>query len=571
VIDTTRIRTGFDVEALLGGEWFRVAFQALSDVGKLFPNGLPPPAPPDAAVVVTAVAVVFDPPGRDLRIDFTVDGVPATLLATLALDASGTLLMVTTDLPGVQFTVPFDLLDGLAAPPVLQKVPEEEESAPAIALLVNLDLRTSPQSEEPQPLGEHEPRGDPSLAVSFLPLGQDMAIGIGKATFPRFANDAWHTQLRAEDGTHPFPDAENEQGNWESISIAAQSGRIRATLKAHVPIDSPLVDLIPDATITIDIDMTPTLVDGAVVFTMHVDTDVDTGILGDLVAGIAGGLIGLLVGLFTGGLFLAAGIGFVVGIIVLEVAEHVAEGIVERRVRASLEGEPAPAPLLSCRNDVVVEATPEEDSGGLVLGPTRAIPRSIPIHTDRPDALHERTILVTTRYDEVQMNASGLALAGPAAAEERFQPLEARLIGRTRAPSPDGEPGQLETLVYRAANGTTVELPLAEVLQRMAEAELAGSPRVRNAPPGSRFRIPEGRLPTVCLTPTNIWREETIITDALFSSGVDLQIREAVELQDAAALVVHGLQLIHPKNANPYFRAPADETLENNFESLPAF
>ena len=571
MVDTTRIQSGFDVEVLLGGGWFRTAFQALADAGKLFPGGVPPPAPPDAAVVITAVAVVFDPPGRDIRIDFTVDGTPTTALATLALDASGSVLEATTDLPGVEFSVPLDVLDGLAGPPLLAKLAGEADSDPAIALLVNLDLRTSPQSGDPLPFGQHEPRGDPSLALSFLPPGKDMAIGIGKATFPRFANDAWHTQLRAADGSHPFPDAENESGNWESVSITAQSGRIRATLKAHVPIDSPVIDLIPDASVTIDIDMTPTLVDGVVVFTMHVDTDVDTGILGDLVAGIAGGLIGLLVGLFTGGLFLAAGIGFVVGIIVLEVAEHVVEGIVERRVRASLEGEPAPAPLLTCRNDVVVEATPEEDSGGLVLGPTRAIPRSIPMHTDRPDALHERTILVTTRYDEVAMNASGLALAGAAVAEERFQPLEARLIGRSRAPSPDGEPGQLETLIYRAGNGTTVELPLAEVLQRMAEAELRGSPRVKNAPPGSRFRIPEGRLPTVCLTPTNIRREETIITEALFSSGVDLQIREAVDLQDSAALVVHGLQLIHPKNANPYFRAPGDETLENNFESLPAF
>jgi hypothetical protein len=562
VIDTTRIRSGFDVEVLLGGGWFRVALQALSDAGRLFPDG--------AAVAITGVAVVFDPPGRDLRIDFTVDGTPVTALATLALDASGTVLEVTTDLPGVEFSLPLDLLAGLASPPSLAKVAGDGDFDPAIALLANLDLRTSSQSEEPLPAGEHEPRGDPSLALSFLPLGQDMAIGIGKATFPRFANDAWHTQLRAEDGTHPFPDAENEQGNWESVSIAAQSGRIRATLKAHVPIDSPLIDLIPDASITITIDMTPGLADGVVVFTTQVDSDVDTGILGDLVAGIAGGLIGLLIGFLAGGPFIGVS-GFVVGIIVLEVAEHVAEGIVERRVRANIEGEPAPEPLLVCRNDVVMEATPEHDEGGLVLGPTRAIPRSIPIHTDRPDALHQRTILVTTQYDEVAMNASGLAIAGAAAAEERFQPLEARLIGRTRAPSPDGEPGQLGTLIYRAANGTTVELPLAEVLLRMAEAELAGSPRVRNAPSGSRFRIPEGRLPSVCLTPTNIRREETVITEALFSSGVDLQIREAVALQDAAALVVHGLQLIHPKDANPYFRAPADETLENNFESLPPF
>lgn len=31
------------------------------------------------------------------------------------------------------------------------------------------------------------------------------------------------------------------------------------------------------------------------------------------------------------------------------------------------------------------------------------------------------------------------------------------------------------------------------------------------------------------------------------------------------------LQLIHPKNGKPYFRAPANESTDDNLESLPEF
>jgi hypothetical protein len=57
----------------------------------------------------------------------------------------------------------------------------------------------------------------------------------------------------------------------------------------------------------------------------------------------------------------------------------------------------------------------------------------------------------------------------------------------------------------------------------------------------------------------------------LFSSGVDLRVSDAVVLQDAGVLILPEFQLIHPKDDNPYFRAKADSSVENNLEALPEF
>jgi hypothetical protein len=113
--------------------------------------------------------------------------------------------------------VHFEVFDDLAELPTLTKVPGEDGFAPGIVLLAILDLQASPQDEEPLPDGEFVPRGDASLAVSFLPLDRDLVVGVGRATFPRFANDVWHSQLRAEDGSHPFPNEDDPQGTWNEV------------------------------------------------------------------------------------------------------------------------------------------------------------------------------------------------------------------------------------------------------------------------------------------------------------------------------------------------------------------
>jgi hypothetical protein len=105
----------------------------------------------------------------------------------------------------------------------------------------------------------------------------------------------------------------------------------------------------------------------------------------------------------------------------------------------------------------------------------------------------------------------------------------------------------------------------------MGEAEIRAPFDVRPEPAEAAFRRPEGRLPTVCLRAESIRREDTVVTEIKFDSGLDLRVEDAVRLQDAGGLVVRHLQLIHPENANPYYRSFADSTTENNLENFPTF
>jgi hypothetical protein len=233
-------------------------------------------------------------------------------------------------------------------------------------------------------------------------------------------------------------------------------------------------------------------------------------------------------------------------------------------VVASLDGEEI-LPLYTCEDEVVVEAEPNHEDAGLVGSFVNAIPRSIPVGNDRPDPLHERTVVVEALYDEFQMDESGLAFAGSVQIGERFQPLPAALVGRRR------ENDLLHSLVYRTPDDTEVEIPLDVVFERMEEGELRAPFKIRTPPEESETRIPAGRLPSVCLTADAIRRSDTVVREIHFSSGLDLRVSEAVDLQDAGAIIVRGLQLIHPKNANPYYRAPANSETDDNFENLPRF
>ncbi|MDX1450533.1 MAG: hypothetical protein R3246_15910, partial [Acidimicrobiia bacterium] len=299
MIDTSRIVSGFDVELQLGGGWFLTALRGLNDNGALIPGPLPPPAPPDADVDVSEVAIIFDP-GFDLRIDLLVAGLPFQVRAALALNDEGTELAVTTELPGVALTVPFGVFDDLAGPPVLQKVPGDGAHQPVIALLANMNIRASAQTDDPLPEDRHVERGDPGLARSTLPLGQDVVLCIGRETFERMANNVWHTSLRSDDGAHPLPDEDDPLGSWSKVTMVPQNGRVRLRLEGDIPADSPIIDVIPDPHVTVTLDIVPVLTAGTVAFEVQVDANVDTGLLGDIFAFVVGGLVGFIVGLVVG-------------------------------------------------------------------------------------------------------------------------------------------------------------------------------------------------------------------------------------------------------------------------------
>ncbi|MEI9810586.1 MAG: hypothetical protein WDO16_23450 [Bacteroidota bacterium] len=234
---------------------------------KLLPDGPPPPFPPDAPVVITGASIIFEEE-FNLLISLTIAGIPIDQKALVALSPDGSELNITTE-SGNESTIPFKVLNGLAEPPEFVTIPGDAEHEPVMALLANLDLITNPQSEDP---GDFIDRGDAANAQSFLPLGQHIAIGVGKETYERFANNLWHTDLRADDdGSHPLPSADDRQGHWNRVRMLPENGRIRVILEGVRPID-----ILPDADITITVLITPSVsAEGKLNFTMDFDTDVD--------------------------------------------------------------------------------------------------------------------------------------------------------------------------------------------------------------------------------------------------------------------------------------------------------
>jgi hypothetical protein len=558
---TSRIASGFDIELQLGGGWFLTAVNLLNDHGLLAP-GTP--------VIISNVQITFEP-DWDLQID--VLGFPVPILARVQLSADGSQLTITTNLPQVPpIAIPFGALSNLAGTPQLVKLAGDDDHEPALAVLANMNIQAGSQSEAPLPEGEFVARGDPAAAQSFLPRGQHIAFGMGRTTFARFANNLWHTNLRAEDGTHPLPDAENKVGSWSKVTMRPESGRFRLILEGDIPVDSPLIDIVPDPHVTITLLVTPMLVDGALSFDIQTETDVDTGLLGDLFAALSGGvlgaIIGFVVGLLTGGILVAvlvgAAIGAVVGVITLEVAEVVVEGIVQREIKAKLDGEPLAE--IHCNRDGIVQiAKPATDGGSFNLSVLDAIPTSIPIHTANPqnEFLYKQSLLVTAVYDELAVNADGFGVAGTSGTEERFQPEIVRLT------SVMYEDERLQSLTYRRTDGAQQTLSVVDVLGRAADGELAPPFKIFQEPDDASLRIPEGQLACVCLKPVAIRQGRTIVEEIEFEGGLRLRVPDAIALQDAGALVVLGYQLIHPRDYKSYYRAKADFFKDNNFESLP--
>lgn len=566
MIDTNRIRSGFDVEFQLGSGWFLTALNGLAERGVLIPPGSIPFIADDATFEVTGVEIIFDPPGRDLRIEILIsDLLPITVFASISLNDDGTELILENSVTDEPTVVPFGVLDGLAGTPELVKLNGNNDHEAAMALLANLNLRASPQGGPPLPPDEHFPRGNSANAISFLPLGQDVAIGIPSETLPRFANDIWHTQLTEEDGSHPFPSADDDQGEWQSVSMSINNGRIRVRLQAKAKIDTPLIDIIPDPDIEITVDLIPLINNGVLTFELVADADIDFGLLGDLLAAVVGGLIGFVIGLFTGNPIGGAIAGAAIGIIVLEVGEVIVGNIIAREIQAQLDGQPL-TQFYNCVNNVLNLATVPDQGQGLNLGFLDALPTAVPIFSDHPDVLHERFILVTSQFNSFTLDNNGFGLEATSSTEDRFIPVDASIVDQTTAAD------QLTTLIYRTSDNSEHELPISDVLNRAASDNI---PEPLNFLDNNQddliVRKEEGRLPVACLHPVAIRREETIITEIQFSTGLQLKTADTIMLQDAGALILPNLQLIHPVDGNPYYRAAPNDTEEDNFENLPEF
>lgn len=558
MINTNRISSGFDVELQLGSGWFQTALTLLADNDLLVP-GVP--------ITIESATIIFED-NWDLRVVTNLPPPFRTLRAAVAISVNGDELTITTDNPGIPpKTIPFGALKDLPQPPVLVKLPGDGNHEDVLAVLANLDIQVVAQSQEPRADDDFFARGDSTGARSFLRTGSHIAFGMGGATYQRFANNLWHTQLRATDGTHPLPNAEEKVGDWSSVSLTVDDRRLKLQLEGDIPVDSPIIDIIPDPHVTVTIWILPRVnADGNIEFEFEkTEANVDTGILGDLFAGFAGGLVGLIIGFFTGGGFLLGLIIGVAAVFVLEAKEDVAGLEVNGLIQAKLNGQPV-RDIVCCENGIVQVATPNPDSASFNLGVLDTIPTSIPIHMDRPDdELYHRTLLVSANYDDLTLNDDGFGIAGQSIAADAFRPVPAEIRNATY------DRGVLQTLEYLTNDDKVKILTAQEVFERAGEVELKAPFRVFSQPSDVTFRVPAGKLATVCLHPRRIHREETIIKEIEFDNGLHLKVPDAVALQDAAASVVPDLQLIHPRDYHAYYRARADDILGNNLEWLETY
>jgi hypothetical protein len=565
MINTSRISSGFDIEFQLGSGWFLTALQGLHEKGLLIPPGSLPAAFDGMEITIDFVDIIFDETDNDLDITMNLAGIiPFHVFAEIALSDDGAELLLNTSLNGLSTTVPFDALSGLAAAPIIVKLEGDDEHESVMAILANMDIRASNQNGEPLPTGEHLNRGDAQGAQSFLPTNKHVTLGLGSASFSRFANDIWHKQLTDNDGNQPFPAADDNQGNWNSVSMSISNGKVIATLKAVANIDTPVIDIIPDPDITVTVELTPNLIDGKLSFEIVVDTNIDFGLLGDLLAAFIGGLIGFVIGLFTGNPIGGAITGATIGVVALEVGEVILGKIIAKVIQGKIDGQPLQQ-FFSCKNNVIHLATVENQGQGLNLGFLDALPTSIPIFIDNPDPLHTRTVLISNIFDEISMDENGFAVEGTTAIFERFLPVNATIVDKTKV----GD--ALSTLKYETTSGDEVELDLIEIFNRTDQDDVPEPLSVVDSTADLVEHKKDGKLPIACMHPVAIHREDTIITAIRFDTGLELDTQNTIMLQDAGALILPNLQLIHPTGSKPYFRAKADGSIANNFESLPEF
>jgi hypothetical protein len=543
MLDTSRIQSGFDAELQLGRLWFLTAIHALVDNGVInLPDG-----------ITLTDCHIIEGPQWDLEMQTSLN-IPVKASIVI----SHRKFVFTTNLGSDAFEIDMPNFGQLAHPPILQKVIGTNGFENAMSLLLNLDLRASPQNQNPLPAGEHLERGNADQAVSFLPNGQHIAVGLARGTFTRFANNVWHTELRDLDGSHPLPKpGQDKKGNWTKVTVSVTKRRIKFTLEGEVPIS-----LWPDASVSLELELKPKLVDGRLTFSISTDLDVDTGFWGDVLAFTVGALLVLLVAIFTGGLLLipAMGLG---AIIVLEVAEHIVGEVVERRIVAK-DSSGRPLTYQICSEGIVKFGFPKPTKDGISIGVLDAIPSSIPVFSDPSDPLFIRTVVIASEYDAFILDRRGLVFAGKSGPAELFSPKVAKLVESIY------QQEGLKRLKYRVT-GHEVTLDINEIIGRLAGSELQPPVRAEAVIEDRELLIPSGKLCCPVLIPTHIKRKATVITRIKFDTGLELDTADAVLLQDKAGVYLKGLQLIHPSNANPYFRAPANETKADNLEELPRF
>ncbi len=557
-METTRIQSGFDVELQFGAQWFKSAIDLLIEQKII---NLP------EYITITEVKISFEP-GCDLEVKI---GILFLELFSLSFtidkynESDSTIKLLRSPLPASFkeyedqipefFSIPFTALKNLDGPLRILKCNKDEqgEYEPVIAILANLKIHRN--------LNDPYPRGDAGAATSFLPAGQAITFGFSKQTFDRLADHLWHTEFE-KDGSHTLKYS-GQEIRWESVTMSGSSGKIKITCKGEAIVDNWF-----DPNVKITITIKPYIEKGKLYFKFDTQADVDMGVfvsilaafLGSILLGVIGGLLSSsFIGSIIGGVS-----GAIAGIVTIEIIERVINGTVEKELRMMIGNAQLPESLCD-HSGIVTFFKPSPEGKKIDLSILDTIPSSIRIH-EIDGSLYVKNILLSNEYKTIAIDKNGLAIAGLAAPATLCSPKILSIK------SFNYERGTLKSITYcEKVEKVEHTLTVEEVTQWCSEGELQAPFKLSAKPDNSDLRIPNGKLPCITLTPLAIHREKSVVKEILFENNLKLKVKDAVQLQDIAAIYVVGYQLIHPQDSNAYFRAKADLLVSNNFEELPEY
>ena len=233
------------------------------------------------------------------------------------------------------------------------------------ALGMNLDLKTAPQNQRSEE--EYNQRGNINRAVSFLPEGKASAVGIPIDTFRYMANDTWHG-FATSSNSHPFMVKGKKKGHYKSVSIGPAYGSIIISIKSEYCIDNW-----PDTDVTAIFTITPIIVSEKLNFDIKLqDFDADSG---------------------------------VGGVTAMELTEILKENALGNR------------------------ALSEAKRRG-VASVLSAFPVRKTLFTNREDSLVDEGHDIVTLFEGVEVNPEGMSFWGKAKAGITLTPKDAKLISR---------------------------------------------------------------------------------------------------------------------------------------------
>ncbi len=294
------------------------------------------------------------------------------------------------------------------------KYADNGQTSKAIGIYLNLRLQKGPED-----FNVFENTIDLNEAVNFLPADQDVAFGIPNEMFSRISSDlkegfAVESEAGGGNWSYPLKDGNKVIGKLRSIKIlpyktpifngiSVTGFELQNSLQVILKgeIFVKEADIKPD--FTVQIELKPNIVNGAIEWTSDlIDSDVDLSFWETLKLSFTFGfIIGWILSIFTGPIGLAVG-GILTGIAAI-IADPIADAIGEGIIE-------------DIYKDYVDTSLFD------------AIPDRVTTITKRRDPFHETEYQVVSNFNHVLIDDDGFSMAGTASTGENYVPFDHVII-----------------------------------------------------------------------------------------------------------------------------------------------